>query len=149
MTSDERQSLLTYSLIHPPLIGALAAAGHGSRILLADGNFPLATHVNPAAEVVHLNLRPGLLSVDDVLEPLLDAINTELAVVMEPSEGAVPAHAAYRSAIGADVPFEAVDRFAFYELARSSDVALVIATADQRLYANLLLTVGLVMGAES
>jgi L-fucose mutarotase len=37
-----------------------------------------------------------------------------------------------------------VERFAFYELARGRDVALAVATGDQRLYANLLLTIGVV-----
>ena len=35
-------------------------------------------------------------------------------------------------------------RFEFYDAARDSDVALVIATGEQRVYANLLLTIGVV-----
>jgi len=54
----------------------------------------------------------------------------------------VPAHDGYRDALGDEVPFEAVERFAFYDLARTSEVAVVIATGDQRQWANLLLTVG-------
>jgi L-fucose mutarotase len=30
--------MLTYNLIHPPLLAAAASAGHGSRILIADGH---------------------------------------------------------------------------------------------------------------
>jgi L-fucose mutarotase len=125
------------------LIGALAAAGHGSRVLLADGNFPLSTHSNPSATTVHLNLRPGLLTVGDVLPPLLDTVGIEHATVMQSDGGPVPAHDDYRAALGGDVPFEAVERFSFYELVRSQDVAVIVATGDQRLYANLLLTIGL------
>jgi L-fucose mutarotase len=40
------------------------------------------------------------------------------------------------------VPFEELDRFAFYAQARSDDLALLIVTADVRTYANLLLTLG-------
>ena len=38
----------------------------------------------------------------------------------------------------------ALGRFPFYAAARGSDVALVIATGEQRVYANLLLTIGVV-----
>jgi L-fucose mutarotase len=38
---------------------------------------------------------------------------------------------------------EQVDRFDFYDIVRSPDVGLVIATGEERLYANLLLTIGL------
>lgn len=136
--------MLRYPLIHPPLLAALAAAGHGSRILIADGHFPCSTHTNPAAAIIHLNLRPGLLTGDEVLETLLDAVAIEHAVVMASDGAAVPAHDGYRSALGEEVPFEAVERFAFYDLARTTETAVVIATGDQRQYANLLLTIGVV-----
>lgn len=134
--------MLTYGLIHPPLLAALASAGHGSRILVADGHFPCSTHTNPAAATVHLNLRPGLLDGDQVLETLLDAVPIEHAAVMDSGGPAVPAHEGYRAALGPHVAFEAVERFAFYDLARRSDVAVVIATGDRRQWANLLLTIG-------
>jgi L-fucose mutarotase len=143
--------VLKYDLLHPELLGALAAAGHGSRILLADGNYPVATGARPGAPRVFLNLRPGLLAVDQVLEVLVGAIPVEGAAVMVPS-GAdgdvvgsgepIPAHAAYRAALGNAVGWAELDRFAFYEAARGDDVALVVATGDQRVYANLLLTIG-------
>jgi L-fucose mutarotase len=45
----------------------------------------------------------------------------------------------------ADLPginVDRLDRLAFYEIARSPDVALAVVTGDVRTYANLLLTVG-------
>ena len=36
------------------------------------------------------------------------------------------------------------DRFAFYDRCLDRDVCLVIATGEQRLYANILLTIGVV-----
>jgi L-fucose mutarotase len=54
----------------------------------------------------------------------------------------VDAHADYARFLGAGVPVTALDRRAFYEGSRADDVALVVATADQRLCANLILTVG-------
>jgi L-fucose mutarotase len=92
--------------------------------------------------MIHLNLRPGLLNGDQVLDALLDAVPIEHAAVMASDGAHVPAHDGYRTALGDEVPFEEVERFAFYDLARTSDVAVVIATGDQRQWANLLLTVG-------
>ena len=38
----------------------------------------------------------------------------------------------------------ALERFAFYDACRDSDTALVIASGEQRIYANILLTIGVV-----
>ena len=135
--------MLKYTLVHPPLLSALATAGHGSMIMIADGNYPYSTMRSPGSELVHLNLRPGLLDVPEVLRVIQDATNFESAVVMDPEGAPADAHEEYRRILGPDVPMRAVERFAFYELVRSPDVGLVIATGDRRLYANLLLTVGL------
>jgi L-fucose mutarotase len=143
--------MLRYQLLHPGLAGALAAAGHGSRILLADANYPHSTGTNPRAERVHLNLRPGLVTVDQVLEVLVDAVPVESATVMVPGgvDGdvvgageAIPAHAGYQERLGPGVAWRELDRFAFYAAARGDDVAVLVATGDQRVYANLLLTIG-------
>jgi RbsD / FucU transport protein family len=45
-------------------------------------------------------------------------------------------------------PVEVVERFAFHELARGRGVTLAVATGDQWLYANLLLTIGYIDPAE-
>ena len=37
-----------------------------------------------------------------------------------------------------------IERFKFYEVAGTPDVCLTIATGEQRIYANLLLTIGVV-----
>jgi L-fucose mutarotase len=135
--------MLTSALIHPPLLAALANCGHGSQILIADGNFPYATVIGPNAAVVHLNVRPGMLTVDEVLHAVRSTVNFEAATVMSPPQSlAVPAHDGYRDALGAAVPVTGIDRFVFYDAVRSADVGLVIATGDQRAYANLLLTIG-------
>lgn len=119
-----------------------ARAGHGSQILLADGNYPAGTTLGANAELVHLNLRPDLLTVDQVLEALLSAIVVEEATVMTPAAGIdVPAQDGFRRALDG-VPFTSLERRAFYAAARTPDVALTIATGDRRIYANLLLTIG-------
>lgn len=129
-------------LIHPELIGALATAGHGSKVLISDANFPHTTGTNPQARRVWLNLAPGLLTVDQVLQVLLTAVPIEAAEIMSPAAGAeAPAIDGYRSTLDG-IPFSAHERHDFYQQARGTDVAIVIATGDQRFYANLMLTIG-------
>jgi L-fucose mutarotase len=136
--------MLQTKLIHPPLLKALAAAGHGSRVLIADGNYPLATHTNRDAEHIYLNLSPGQLSVTTILESLLTAIPVEAVHVMQPADATEPAiFTDFRRALPT-LTLQPVERFAFYDLARQYDLALAIASGDQRLYANILLTIGVV-----
>lgn len=141
--------MLLGPLTHPGLVGALAAAGHGSQVLLADGNYPHSTGAPAGVPRVHLNLRPGLLDVDQVLEAVHAAVPVEAAAVMTPGDGQeVAAHHGYRRLLGDAVAWRELGRFEFYDACRGPDLAVVVATGDQRLYANLLLTLG-VRGAES
>ena len=43
-----------------------------------------------------------------------------------------------------DVELEPLERFAFYDAAKQDSCCLVIATGEQRIYANILLTIGVV-----
>jgi L-fucose mutarotase len=137
--------MLRTRLIHPEILGALAAAGHGSQVLISDGNFPHATATPPSARRVYLNLSPGRVTVTEVLEAIAATVPLEAAAVMRPHDAEAPAVLEeYRALLPAGTPVEVVERFAFYELARRPDVTLAVATGDQRLYANLLLTIGVV-----
>ena len=136
--------MLYTKLIHPPIIKALAAAGHGSKILIADGNYPLATHSNQQAEHIFLNVRPGLVSVTDILETILTAVPIEAAHVMQPNDGSEPAIFIDFRGLLSSIELQPLERFAFYDFARQFDVALAIASGDQRLYANIMLTIGVV-----
>jgi len=139
--------VLTTKLIHPTILEALGSAGHGSKILIADGNFPFGTGANPAATRVYLNLSPGKLTVTEVLEALVASVPLEAAEVMATDTGVEPAiYMDFRGAL-IDLELQTHERFAFYTEARKPDVCLVIATGDQRLYANILLTIGVVKPA--
>jgi L-fucose mutarotase len=136
--------MLRYKLIHPEILAALATAGHGSQVLIADGNYPFATGAHPAARRVFLNLAPGLLSATDVLAALADAIPVEAAHVMVPDSGPEPPIFAEFRALLPDVELQTMGRFPFYEAARGPNLALVVATGERRIYANILLTIGVV-----
>ena len=156
--------MLRTKLIHPTISKALAAGGHGSLVLIADGNYPTSTRSNPNAEHVFLNLMPGKVTVTEALEAILTAIPVEAVTVMQPDAVSTPIDkdslmirrgapgslrqepeiwADFRRMIP-DLELQPVERFAFYEMAKQSDVALVVATGDQRLYANIMLTIGVV-----
>ncbi len=138
--------MLTTRLTHPEILAALGRMGHGSKVLIADGNFPFATHTNPAAARVYLNLRPGLVSATDVLEPLAAVIPIESAQVMRTADGSEPSIFAEFRALLPGHRLAALERFAFYDATQQPEVGLVIATGEARIYANLLLTIGVVSG---
>lgn len=141
--------MLLGPLTHPDLLEALAAAGHGSRVLIADGNYPSSTTLGPRARLVHLNLRPGMVPALPVLEALVASVPLERAVSMDwAREGPhalaaePPIWAEFRRRLGPDLPLEPIERHAFYAEAAGADVALTIATGEEAVYANLLLTIG-------
>jgi L-fucose mutarotase len=65
---------------------------------------------------------------------------------MQPASGDEPSiFADFRRMLPESVELKLLGRFEFYDVAREHDTALVIATGEQRIYANILLTVGVVM----
>jgi L-fucose mutarotase len=136
--------MLRYKLLHPEILAALGGAGHGSQVLIADGNYPFDTRSNPNARRVYLNLAPDLLTATDVLAVLVDAIPIEAAHVMVQDEGDEPAIFSEFRTLLSDRELYILRRFEFYNAASGPDVALVIATGERRIYANILLTIGVV-----
>src|SRR6266536_2882672 len=80
----KRRLMLKTRLLHPAILEALGEAGHGSQVLIADGNYPLLTRSHERAHRVFLNLAPDLLRVTDVLGVISEAIPIEAAHVMTP-----------------------------------------------------------------
>jgi len=144
--------LLHQKLIHPDINGIVGAAGHHSKILIADGNYPASSTLGPNAELVSLNLMPGVVTCSQALEALLSAVPIEVANTMGIPEddryaeyGPPPVWAEYEKLItdaGLDTKLEPIPKWDFYEAVRGPDMVLTIQTADQALWANLLLTVG-------
>jgi L-fucose mutarotase len=137
-------AMLTYHLLHPEILRALGEAGHGAQVLIADGNYPLLTRTHPAAHRVYLNLASDLVRVTDVLGVLVEAIPIEAAHVMRPDSGEEPAiHGEFRVQLPG-VELQPLGRFEFYDFAKGPDLALAVATGERRVYANILLTIGVV-----
>lgn len=140
--------MLKQRLLQPDILEGLAAAGHGSRVLITDGNYPASTRLGENASLVYLNLAPGMVRVTDVLSVLLTAIPIEDAAVMEPEDGPEPAIFAEFQRLMPDLELTRCGRYEFYEEASGPDTCLQIVTGEQRIYANLLLTIGVVMPPE-
>ena len=146
--------MLSFPLIHPEILLILGRSGHGSQILIADGNYPFRTTLGPNAELVSLNLSPGIVTATDVLAAVASAIPVEAAAVMATAKTGPyamaedpPIWSEFRDILAAHgfaEPLDEIERFAFYDAGRGADVALAIATGEQRIYANLLLTIGVI-----
>ena len=66
--------MLKHQLIHPKINEVIGRAGHHSLILIADGNYPASTKRGPNAELVCLNLSPGVITVAQALRAILSAV---------------------------------------------------------------------------
>ena len=151
--------MLKTPLLHPDILAIAARCGHHAKILIADGNYPASAKMGANAEVVCLQLTPGVPTVAQVLRALMgvlpfDAINTmgipaddPYAKFGEPPVWqelrAIAAETgATRGAECAEVTIEPISKWDFYKAVASPDHVLTIQTADQALWANVLLTVG-------
>jgi L-fucose mutarotase len=134
------------SILSPDLLKILMEMGHGDEIVLADGNFPAASmarrlirsdgnQVSPLLEAI-LKLLP--------LDPFVERPVALMAVVQGDSTQPT-IWEEYRQIIQNHEKFsdfEYVERFAFYERARRAYA--VVATSETAVYANVILTKGLV-----
>ena len=144
--------MLKTTLLHPEILRVVARAGHHAKILIADGNYPASSKRGPHAELVSLNLAPGVVTVAQVLRALLSAVPVDHVNTMgippdDPyaQQGEPPVWQEYRAVLreaGLTVPLEPVLKWDFYRHVESADHVLTIQTADQALWANVLLTVG-------
>lgn len=144
--------MLKTSLTHPEILRVLARAGHHSKILIADGNYPASTKRGPNAELICLNLAPGVVTVSQVLRALLSAVPVDDLNTMgippdDPyaMQGEPPVWAEYRTIIaesGSQLALRPIQKWDFYQAVESPDHVLTIQTADQSLWANVLLTMG-------
>ena len=147
--------MLKHRLIHPKINEVIGGAGHHGKILIADGNYPASSQKGPNAEIVCMNLVPGIVTCAQVLEAILsavpiDAVNT----MMYETTGAYaltedpPVWEEYRAVIkkvGQSLTLEPIEKWSFYEAVATPDHVLTIQTADQQRFANILLSIGVRM----
>ena len=130
-------------LLSPDLLHVLASMGHGDEIVLADANFPAATH---AKRLIRLPGASAPAVLDAVLAVLpLDSFVTHAALTMQvvgDASSVPPAVAEFNSLLRQHGHAEAasLERFAFYE--RAAQAFAVVATGEGRIYGNILLKKG-------
>lgn len=144
--------MLKHQLIHPRISEILARGGHHSTILIADGNYPASTKKGPNAEVVSLNLTPGVVNCSQILRAILSAvpidhINTMGIPADDPYAkfGEPPVWNEFRGVIreaGLQIELVPILKWDFYKRVESPDHILTVQSADQALWANVLLTMG-------
>lgn len=134
-------TVLKGKLIHPDIMAALALCGHGDKVLIADGNYPLDSK-SGSAETIYLGLTPGQPNVTDVLGAIQSVINIEKAEVMAPADGTIPEiFGEFKQMLGG-MELEKLGRYEFYDACCEAPVRLAISTGEKRVFANLLITVG-------
>jgi L-fucose mutarotase len=135
--------MLNSAILHPQILQVLATAGHGSGIVIADGNFPFGTMARPEVPRVYLNFAPDKLNTIDVLKEIVGAIPLEGAQAPVPGDGSTPPiFKEYLQYLPKDITIEKVDRFAFYDAVKDPTTALLICTGETRVYSCIRLIVG-------
>ncbi|WNR43838.1 L-fucose mutarotase [Paenibacillus roseipurpureus] len=133
------------SILSPELLKILMEMGHGDEIVLADGNFPAASHANQLLRCDGHGV-PELLKAILSLFPL-DTYSEQPVSLMAVVPGdpvATPIWGEYEGIISeyATPAIEYVERFAFYE--RAKKAYAIVATSEKALYANIILKKGVI-----
>lgn len=134
-------------IISPDLMCVLMKMGHGDELVLADGNFPAESL---AQRIIRLDGHNVPQILDAVLHFFpLDTFVDQPAGLMNPVDNQAtepPIWETYRRVIqthdGRSFELEKIERFDFYE--RAKNAYAIIATSETALYANLILTKGVV-----
>lgn len=142
--------MLKHKLLHPTISAVLGRAGHHATVLIADGNYPASTKKGPNAEVVCLNLSPGVVTCAQVLEALLSAVPVDRASAMmytadDPYtvDRDPPAWDDYRRILAASgLSLDTIPKWDFYKAVETPDHVLTVLTGDTQQFANVLLSVG-------
>ncbi|WP_279481670.1 RbsD/FucU family protein [Aureimonas sp. SK2] len=133
-----------HPLLGPDLLHALRSLGHGDEMVIADANFP-AHSLGP--RVVRLDGVDAVTAAAAILAHLpLDTFVEDAAFRMEVvgDPGAVPPIAEEFAEVvrrrAGDFPIRSLERFAFYERAKTA--CLIVSTGETRHYGNLILKTG-------
>lgn len=132
-------------LLSPDLLGVLHRMGHGDTIVLADAHFPGEAFNSRVLRADGLRIAPLLRGIAPLFQ--LDQYGDEPLGMMAavPGDALDPqVEADYLAALGEGgaerIELKRIERFAFYEVARSAFA--VVMTGELRKYGNILLRKG-------
>lgn len=133
------------SILSPELLKIMMEMGHGDEIIIADGNFPAASHAQRLVRCDGHGV-PEVLEAILKLLPLDQYVENPVALMnVVPGDPIVPTiWDEYKAEIAkyGDVNIEHLERFAFYE--RAKKAYAIIATGEKAQYANIILKKGVV-----
>ncbi len=127
-------------VISPSLLKVLAEMGHGDEIIISDAHFPAHSFNDRVLRADGIGADSLLAGIIPLFE--LDAYATPV-IMMEavPGDTLDPAvEARYRAALGYDGVIERVERYAFYERARTAYA--VVVSGETAKYGNIILKKG-------
>lgn len=137
-------------LLTPELLMILRAMGHGDEIAIVDANYPAVSNARRLARLDGADASQALEAILSVL-PLDSFVENAahcMQVVGKPDE-IPPAVADFQTIVdrlsGFPEKIGMIERFGFYDRARQAYA--IVATAERRLYGNIILTKG-VIGAD-
>ena len=138
-------------ILGPDLLSVLRAMGHGDELCIADANFPAAAKARRLVRADGISATRLLMAIVGVmpLDDFVPAAAFRMAVADKPDEippittefAAILARSGYAGQI------EPLERFAFYE--RAAQCFAIVASAEERIYANLILKKGVVRPASA
>jgi L-fucose mutarotase len=134
-------------LLTPELLMILQAMGHGDEIALVDANFPAKSNSRRLVRLDGVDASQALTAVLSVLplDSFVKAPANCMQVVGKPKE-IPPAIADFQTIVDKLSPVKTkiarIERFGFYE--RAKTCFAIVATSDRRLYANIILTKGVI-----
>lgn len=134
-------------IISPELLKVLCEMGHGDEIVIADGNFPSA---NLAKNLVRADGISACDMLDAVMQLFpLDQYDSNNFVLMQKCEGDTADTSIWNDYVNIVKKYEPnaeptfIERFDYYE--RAKKAYAVIATGEEKQYANIILKKGCVL----
>ena len=132
--------------LSPDLVKALMEMGHGDEIVIADGNFPSASHAHQLIRQDGQSIPTVLTSILELF-PLDTFVENPITYMATPKGEPEPAIWERYAEIllesdNEPTAVEKVSRFEFYERAKKSYA--IIATSETELYANVILKKGVI-----
>lgn len=134
------------NVLPPDLLKILMEMGHGDELVIADGNFPAASH---AQRLVRCDGLGASIVIDAILQLFpLDTFVRHPAALMAVVTGdnySPEIWPVYKKLIQKHEPrfvdFETIERFSFYDRARRAYA--IVATGEAARYANVIFKKGL------
>ncbi|MFP4562263.1 MAG: RbsD/FucU family protein [Spirochaetia bacterium] len=136
------------SILSPDLLKILMEMGHGDELVIADGNFPSASHARRLVRCDGHGV-PELLDAILPFFPLDQYVQKPVALMEKMPGDDTPTdiwkdyELIVKKYERFEQGFDHVERFAFYD--RTKEAYAIVATGETALYANIILKKGVVI----